>query len=322
MIGWVVIGLLAAPPTPLRVEHPAAYWTANGFVPLAPPVHLPEGLAGRTRTVVWLKLPPDAVVRTARDARGRPSLRFPPGTVADRVESWRPRPDAPYRVADVRGTRIAADGAQIFRAMRPERPGVGAALFGFEWRRDDAAAGEAVVEAVQAALRRGAGSAWPLPPARREAAAARYRRLADCGGCHTPDRPDSARARTASGVRRGTDGSGFYVPRTVLADAAPLEAYRPYDPNADDPCVRVRCGVADASRWARPNGAVGFRCADGSAPRGTLDLACAERAARPHAAAVCASRRVLYDHLDAAGRRAYAPAFRACGLEPTEEDLR
>ena len=98
------------------------------------------------------------------------------------------------------------------------------------------------------------------------------------------------------GPRRATDDAGFYGVLGVLADAAPLEDHRPRDRNADDPFVAI----------ARPG--------DGGVPRAALDLPRALAAGAPHAAAVCRSRRYLFDHMDPDARAAFAPAFSECGI--------
>ena len=107
-------GLLrAAPRLPVRegtLERPATYWAREGFVRMEGPVRAPTSPDGRERIVVYLRLPASSVVKTRLlDGDERPTLEYPPGTLADRVEYWGDGPlDAPieprWRVADVRGT--------------------------------------------------------------------------------------------------------------------------------------------------------------------------------------------------------------------------
>lgn len=317
-VGLVGLGVwLARPRAPheLVIDAPETWWAENGFVALAPPVHLPESAGDRGRTVVWLKLPEGAAIDTVAvsDPRGF-TLDFPPGTVADRVEYWRPNADAPLQVADVRGVRVEADGRQVFRVFRPREARPGAALYGYEWARGDAEAKARVHAAITARMEAGSGFAWPSRPEGRQKAIAGYLGKSGCATCHTPDRPDVLVGKSAIGVQRGTDHSGFFVPQTLLRDDAPLESYRTHDPNADDPCVRVTCGDAVATPTTTPAGGKRFRCANGAVPRGRFDLDCAVRAADGHGAAVCASRRVLYDHLDEPAREHFRAAFEACGL--------
>jgi hypothetical protein len=101
-------------------------------------------------------------------------------------------------------------------------------------------------------------------------------------------------------VRRGTDASGFYVPRTVLTDEAPAERYHDEDPNVADPFIEHDCGGAPAALIdARPS------CEAGVTPRSRLKLATAMRAHDLHAEQACASRAWLRARLSPEALRQY-----------------
>ena len=57
-----------------------------------------------------------------------------------------------------------------------------------------------------------------------------------------------------------------------------------------------------------------YGCADGGLPVGRRDVAAGRAAGDSYTAQLCASRRYLYDRLDALGRRAFAAAFSTCGI--------
>lgn len=320
----------AGPPADaLIIEGQQRWWSEQGFIPLTPPVHLPGGTGGRSKTTVWLKLPEGGVIHTeisgggpsdgGSAGQGAPTLRFPPGTIADRVEYWRPSPEAPFRVADVRGTRIEADGRQVFRVFRPEGEGAEARLFGYEWDRGDAEAKARIHDAIYAAMRSGVGFPWKTTPKRREKAIKVYEVRADCSGCHTPNRPDLTEGPSPINVNRGTDAVGFFTPRTVLVNHAPLEAYRPDDPNAGAACITATCPDGTDATPVTTEKGTRLKCEGRAVPQGRLDLACAleseDEATRAHGRGVCRSRRALYEHLDQMGRAHFAEAFAACGVE-------
>ncbi len=308
----------ADPPLPaLTIENPDRWWTDQGFVRLTPPIHLPTGGAERTRTEVWIKIPPKGVIRTRLlEAKGRHTLEFPAGTISDRVESWRPRGrDTQFRVADVRGVRLEPQGRQVFRVFRPSRPTADASLFGYEWPRDSVEKKQRVLAAMTAQMARGRGHAWRVAPDRRKSVIKGYRRRSGCARCHAYDRDEITRGKSDIAVNRGTDASGLFVPLYILRDDAPLEFYRPRDMNAADDCVSVACGDGEPGLLVeKPDGARRYRCEDGSVPRGRLDWVCARAAGDGHAEAVCASRKYLYDHLDALGRKAFSKAFDTCDI--------
>jgi|GEM_PF-1125076 len=302
----------------LTIEAPERYWLDGGFVPLEPPIRLPGPVDERTHTTVWLALPEGGTITTRwLEDQQRYTLSFPPGTVADRVATWDHRTKDGRTiplVADVRGARVEADGTQTFRLFRPERPGPGQPLVGFEWTRGEATLGAEAHRRLAARMLDGGGFAWRTRPARRERSARVFRRRGACAACHDLDKPEIEREARVDTLYRAADADGFYVPLTVLRDEAPVELYRPRDMNADDPCVTVRCPDGPARLDTKDDGARRYRCDDGSIPRARWDIACAEARGDGHAERVCASRRAIYEHLDGTGREAFATAFEVCGI--------
>ncbi|MEZ4235364.1 MAG: hypothetical protein R3F59_04235 [Myxococcota bacterium] len=264
---------------PLTLERgasPFAPWAEGGFVQMVPPVHLPQPAVGDVQS--WLRLPPGGRVALVDAPDGRRVLSYPPGTVADRVETAGEGEAA--RVVDVRGTRIDADGRRWHHVYRsggdPQAP-----LVGMEWPAGDAALASAGADAFVDALRT-AGVTRHLDAVRGKL---------DCDGCHAVSRADNERQREHGLVNRGTDAAGWFTPGTVLADSVPVEAYGQRDPNLTDLWITLRCGdqIVEAPATGHPS------CGDARVPRGTLDLAGALAAHDPHALAVCASWRALVD---------------------------
>jgi hypothetical protein len=293
-----------------HVERAASYWEREGFVAIESPVRPPTSRDGSARIVVYLRLPEGGRLTTAPGSGGQPLVVFPAGTTADRVEYFGARDDdAPpspaWQVADVRGTTLAASGER-FHVLRPEAGGAGS-LLGLSWPRGDAAAQQA------ATLRLGelVASARVDPavePRGRQSAAEHLKGLNDCAGCHTHGRPPRS---TPGLVNRGTDGSGFFHVSTALSNRAPLETYRPRNPNLRDRHVRFEC---EGGRPAEPDASVpgGVRCSDGGVPTGVLDIRAALRDGSLHAQRVCASRRLLFERLDSADQAAFREAMADC----------
>jgi hypothetical protein len=265
----------------------------DGMVAMNAPIRLPRTPSGRDETVVWLRLPEGAHA-TAEwlDDQGRYALRFPAGTMAARVESWS------GVVADVRGTRLEPEGRERFFVLRPSRSGSG--LTGIEWsrgRRD--------------AQRRATARLAALAPD--EPAARHLARQNECASCHAHARAANARPNEHGALNRATDANGFFAIESVLEDEAPLESYRPVDPNVGDPYVEVRCGDAAAEVVSGP-GESRPRCRDARVPHARYDLARALAAGDPHATEVCDSRRALFAWADSSARAAFAGAFGECGI--------
>ncbi|HKE18202.1 MAG TPA: hypothetical protein VKB80_25165 [Kofleriaceae bacterium] len=283
----------AGEPPHLEIRDPESHWQRAGFVEMVPPVRPPSSGDGSDEIRVYLRLPESARIAVVAGAGG-PSMVFPPGTVADRVEL------VGGRVVDVRGTRFGEGGEETFHVYRR----AGESLAGTEWPRSDPRLAALATAQLAKELRAAGSSADRVR---------RFERLADCVPCHEPDQPQASRPRSGRPNRR-TDASGLVVPLATLADAAPIELHRPRDMNADDRFITTTCAGAPAELRGGPRGARRYVCADGSLPISRLDVTAALAAGDPHAARVCASRRTLFAHLDAGGRRAFASAFRACGI--------
>jgi hypothetical protein len=323
----VVQGLIArrevpahAPPRPPVVEatldRPASYWSREGFVLMEGPVRPPTSEDGRERIVVYLKLPAAGVVKTRLvDMDPHHALEYPIGTIADRVEYWGDGsidtpPQPGWRVADVRGTTLGADG-EVFHVYRPTSASVETPLLGIAWPRGDDAAQEEATRALGELLENGHTVA-PRSATARAHAVRSLRALNECAACHTPLRSPRTSLRAPSLVNRGTDASGFFQVSTVLSDRAPLETYRPSNPNAGDPFLRFACGSSDAPAIVDRGRLGKATCPGGEVPVGILDVRAALQANDPHALRLCASRRFLYEHLDANGKGIYHEAIAEC----------
>ncbi len=292
--------------TSLRIERPEGHWEREGFVELVTPIAPPTARDERTRVQVFVRIPEGATLSID-------PLRLPPGAEADRVESVRVR--GRWRVADVRGARITEDGRRELRLLRPERPDDGAPLVGFAWPEAREDLGAAAHDALGALIEEGGGSL--VRGGDRAQIASLLRSRGDCTGCHTRER---AERRGGDGALRATDGDGFFTPRSVLSDRAPLEHYRPRDVNVERDAVSVTCpegapyeAVEDARGGRR------VRCPGGSAPIARLDIPAALAAGEVRARGVCEARRFLWTHLDGTGRARYADAMRACAI--TDETM-
>lgn len=305
--GGLGCGLDAPPPgvTDLRIDAPHEHHAAEGYVQIVPPVHLPSSSPRLDQVEIWVKLPDGDSIDVTADPRGRPMLRFGPGTWADRVE-FAGRGDA-RRIVDIRGTRIEDDGRQTFYVYRPTAPDPTAPLFGVAWDRDDATAHQAATERLVAKLAE-------LPPATKMKPAARQRFLDGvrtrngCAGCHVLGRPDNEIPRQHGLVDRGTDHSGFFTPQTVFFDEVVLEAYSAHDRSWDDPSVEIRCAGQPLTQ--RTPGA--RRCPDGSIARGRVQWGATEPVARARLAEVCRSRRWLTAHMAPKNRAKMSPAEGPC----------
>jgi hypothetical protein len=297
-------------PTRIDIADPRGYWRDNGFVELTPAIRV--STAPGWRTVVYLRIPAGGVITTRMlDDQRRPTLKLPPGSASDRV-SLTADEAGQWTVDDVRGTRWGPDGREYFHVYRPAGIEPGAPLTGWEWPRDDPHRANAANSLLTQFVRDTPQPLTGLLPSWGEVA--RFRALNQCQQCHIPDKPE-ARYDRAGLPSWATDASGLYVPLAVLTDRAPLSTTSMFsDPNAGDPFVSARCGDKPASehmgrrsRW--------FSCPDDGMPMGVLDVAAARAAGDPHALGLCAARRYLYERMDAAGRKAFAAAFAACGID-------
>jgi hypothetical protein len=313
---------LAPGVTARRIDAPATHWRAHGFVEMVPPVRLPSDRAGRDAIRVWLKVGEGKITaKTLVD--GRVVLAYPPGTVADRVESMG---DA---VIDVRGTTLrgttlrgamatgeASAGEELFHVYVAESEAP-SALVGWEWRRGDFAAEASATAALLAQLDRTKRTlrGEPPPTAQQHANSLRsYERNNNCGGCHAHEKPPVARGDT---VHRATDAAGFFVPQSVLADVLPLERHRPWDVNVGDPYLAISCPTGSTPQLLERGDARQLTCASFEIPVARLDVRRALAAGDERTVAMCRSRRYLFDHMDEKARAAFADAFEACGINET-----
>lgn len=319
---WALLLLLALPGrgdakdaeadvSDVAIVDPASHWSSGGFVEMVPPIRLPSR-DGRERIEVWLRIPDGGVIRVLRTAEGRPTLSYPPGTIADRLDLS----DARDRgsVQDVRGTRFAIGGERFHVLRRLEAQG----LQGLEWPRDGDDAGRVATETMVKRL--GAASAGAGDPAR-DATLSLFAAQNDCAFCHEHGKKERQGMRAADGddgppPNRGTDASGLYTVASVLADDAPIETHRARDMNEGDPYVSATCADGESAvfRVDRRGARRRFACDDGSLPRARVDLPRALSDGDAHARGVCDSRAYLWRHMEADGRQAFAAAFEECGL--------
>lgn len=323
---------------PVQVPNRLDYWPDAGFVHMVGPTRLPTDKRIRDHIAVWVRVPKGGVIQvTWLPGQKRYTLLFPPGTVADRVESDYNAKQAMLTIngiADVRGARIGKDGHTWFHDYEPVPGTPGHWLKGYEWRRagpvqDDLAADRLI------------RLFYPGAPARAEQEMAEFRRLNQCGACHRVNRPTPAHMPGARRTHAGhaldtvvnqssmgtpaaspgsprphavlpmTDADGFFQPITVMTDSMVVRNHRRWDLNADDPFITVRCG--DEKTTAVTQGdARYYVCANGDVPTGTLDMLAALKHRDPHALKVCKARTYLYDHMDAVGKRVYRKFYQEC----------
>jgi hypothetical protein len=282
---------------PRTIDDAVGYWARERFVEMVSPVRLPSR-DGREAIRIFLKVPDDATLGVV-SVDGQPRLQYPVGTVAERVDG------SGTSVSDVRGTRFAANGQEFFHVLEPVDPGATSRLVGYEWQRDDPAAQADATDQMTTLLR-------SSPRVRQQREIARFERLNDCAGCHRHDRAQLDHLQPGT-PNRPTDDGGLFAIQTVLTDEAPVERHRARDMNAGDRFVHVTCGTAPA-RLVTAGPRVYFDCDDGPVPVARVDLGAALGAGDPHARAVCASRRYLFDHLAPSERAAFAHAFAECEI--------
>jgi hypothetical protein len=306
----VLLAIQAAGPSMRAVQIPndVSYWEKSGFVEMVPPVRLPTDKVNDNAIQVWVKLPAGGTITgTWLEPQHRFSLKFPAGTIADRVEIYKHEAKAMLVVRDiedVRGARIDSDGHSIFHVYEPVPGGDAGWLKGYEWRRTDnegdRLAGEALIKLYY--LGHGQDA---------EAEIQGFRRTNQCGACHQPDRP--APKVAARPMLHASDSHGFYQPLAVLEDSMTVRTHRKWDLNADDPFVSVWCGAQKVAAITDGDSR-GYKCPDEAAAVGRLDLRAALAAKDVHALQVCKARRYLFDHMDRTAREAYRPSFEECSI--------
>jgi hypothetical protein len=296
---------------PVQVANKLNYWRNAGFVDMVGPVRLPTDKHTGDHIAVWLRIPREKKVAVEwLPGQKRYTIKFPPGTVADRVESARNEHDAMiviHGISDVRGARIGADGRTWFHDYEPVPNEPIKWLKGFEWLRANPAGDNLATDRLIRLF-------YPGAPAKAEQEMAEFRRLNQCGACHQLNRPVPVTSGQDGLSIAETDADGFYQPITVLADTMTLVNIRPWDSNAGDPYITVWCGRNRAQLTTRDHSYRRFTCADHGAPTGKLDIVRALRHGDRHALEVCAARKYLYEHMSADGRNAFAHEFAECSI--------
>jgi hypothetical protein len=304
------------------VEWPnrISYWQQAGFVEMVPPVRLPTDKRIHEYIRVWLRIPAGEKIAVKwLPGQKRFTLKFPPGTVADRIDGGEHAKQAMFTVdgiADVRGATIAADGRTWWHVYEPVPGESSKWLHGFAWLRSGAVGDDLAADSLIRLY-------YPGAPAKANKEMAEFRRLNQCGACHMPDRPvpttttgnDLSFPTTSSGMSvPETDADGFYQPITVLTDSMTLVNIRPWDLNVDDRYITVWCGKVRATLTTKGSDYRRYLCPDHGVPVGRLDMATALAHGDRHALEVCAARKYLYQHMSARDRKDFVDAFAECSI--------
>ncbi|MEM6992715.1 MAG: hypothetical protein AAF721_19530 [Myxococcota bacterium] len=290
--------------TALSIEDPRGYWAKEGFVQLVPPIHLPSSNHQRDEVEIWMRVDKGSTIEELSPGKdGAPvGLRFPPGSVLDRVEYGEIR--GKRYVVDVRGTRTDDAGAQHFHVYRRGKRG----LFGFEWARQDEAAHARATEA----LIEGLGGL--LPEGEPEPAWFQSVRAKNaCADCHGLSRQTNTTQGEFGLVNRGTDASGYFTPWTIMTNEIPLERYGGHDRSETDRYTDIRCPAGSAETTADDGRA---RCDGGAVPVGKYALQEALAAGEPRALQVCTARKQLAAHFSAGLRERFAQPLQECEDSP------
>lgn len=295
----------------VRWPNRISYWQQSGFVDMVPPVRLPTDKSIQEYVMVWLRIPAgeNISVRWLPDQK-RYTLKFPPGTVADRIDDGENQKQAMFTVngiADVRGATIAADGKTWWHVYEPVPGKSSKWLKGFEWLRTGPAGDNLAADSLIKLY-------YPGAPAKARQEMAEFRTLNQCGACHQVNRPIPKTATAAGLSTPETDDDGFFQPITILTDSMTLVNNRPWDLNVGDPYITVWCGNDKAKLTTKGDSYRRYICPDHRAPVGKLDMAAALQHKDPHALKVCAAREYLYQHMTEVGRKAFASDFAECSI--------
>lgn len=292
----------------VQIPNDVSYWQQSGFVEMVPPLRLPTDKVNDNSIQVWVKVPPEGKISvTWLEPQHRFSLKFPAGTVADRMEIYKHEAKAMLVVRDiedVRGARIDSHGDSIFHVYEPVPGGDERWLKGYEWLRTDnegdRLAGESLVKLY-----------YPGGDPKAQAEIQGFRRMNQCGACHQPDRPTPV--VVARPMLHASDSHGFYQPLTVLDDTMAVRTHRKWDLNADDPFVSVWCGTQKVQAITDGDSR-GYKCPGDAVAVGKLNLPAALAAKDSHALQVCKARNYLFEHMDEKARAAYRPSFQECSI--------
>jgi hypothetical protein len=295
----------------LVIEHQLTYWARNHFVELVPPVRFPTTHSERDICRIMLRVPDKAVIAAVQiPATTHYTVRFPPGTRLDRIESMRYGDDrAEETITDVRGSVVEPNQRMRFHLYRPIGAQSHALLEGRTWIADD-------VEAQSLADR------WLTSFLRNHEVPYRSRQLAEpdivelvqfnhCSLCHIPNRWRQSVSVEDGLPQRSTDANGFYTPLAVLSDSVPLSSNRVWDLNADDPYVRVTCSGAPAGLIETPDSRQ-FKCPKGRLAVGSRDIQRGLANRDSYTIQVCKARQYLFEHMTEQARHAFAAAFAVC----------
>lgn len=323
---------------PVKLPNRQSHWPDAGFVDMVGPMRLPTDKSIKEHIAVWVRVPKSGIIRvTWLPQQKRYTLLFPPGTVADRIDSGHDAKQAMMTVngiSDVRGARIGPDGHTWFHDYEPVPGTSGRWLEGYEWRRAGPAEDDLAADRLIKLF-------YPGAPARAKGEMNVFRRLNQCGACHRLNRPvptlmpgarrthaghaldtvvsqtSMSKPATSPGSPRPhavlpmTDADGFFQPITVMTDTMVVRNHRRWDLNADDPYITVKCGDEKTTAITRGDDRY-YACADGSVPTGTLDMVAALGHGDPHALKVCKARTYLYGHMDAVGRKVFRRFYEEC----------
>ena len=284
---------------------------------MTPPVRLPSDGDERDRIEVWLRIPDGARIQGRKLADGRATIELPPGTVADRVESWGYARDESggwqytrHRRARHAPRRRRHGDVPRLRAHRPRAARAPRRLGVAPRRRGGAAGGDV------AAARATSGRCARIQPQSdddRRRYIRQYRRNNDCARCHAHDKP--VQTARAQGIHRATDHNGFYVPlggpagdRAPRATSPPRHERRRSVPHVHVP--RRRGPTLAEARRRRPRLPLPRRRRPVGDPRRARALAAGDA----RTVALCRSRAWLRERMDDTARALFAPAFAACGL--------
>jgi hypothetical protein len=293
----------------VQIPNDVSYWQKAGFVEMVPPLRLPTEKRNEDLIQVWIKVPEDRKISVDwLEGQQRFTLKFPTGTVADRVETVKHEVKALLvinGIEDVRGARIDNNGKTHFHVYEPvpgERPRW---LRGYEWlRTDDQGDDLAAKSLIKLYYSRAKDQGQPEIQM--------FRRLNQCGACHQLNAPAPLTASQPF-PRWISDSHGFFQPITILEDSMIVRSHRNWDLNADDPFLTVWCGAQQAQAITDGDSR-GYKCQDDQVPIGKLQITSALEKKDSHALQVCESRNYLYKHMDEMARDAYRRFFQECSI--------